>query len=154
MLSLQNLEKTTEKRKRIGRGGDQGGTSGKGHKGQKARSGGNISPAFEGGQMALSRRLPKRGFNNKRFATQVQIINLQDLQHHFEDGATVDRAALFGKRLVKKTGNVLIKVLGKGTLSKKLTIRLDLMSKSAREAIIQAGGKVQGVEELESGTAA
>ncbi len=156
MLSLNNLAKIKKDRKRIGRGGDSGGTSGRGHKGQKARSGGNISPAFEGGQMALTRRLPKRGFKNTRFATEICIVNLVDLERHFEEGALVDQESLAAKRLVKKATRVHVKVLGKGVLTKKLTVQVQQLSASAKEAITKAGGEIKAVVQGEpnSGNAA
>ncbi len=143
MLSLSNLPKLKKDRKRRGRGGDSGGTSGRGHKGQNARSGGGVKASFEGGQMALSRRLPKRGFNNTRFAPEVAIVNLTDLDRCFEDGAIVDRTALVEKRLVKKASRVQVKVLGKGVLTKKLTVTANRFSASAQEAITKAGGEVK-----------
>ena len=150
MLSLNNLQKIKKERKRRGRGGDSGGTSGRGHKGQNSRSGGGVSAAFEGGQMALSRRLPKRGFNNTRFAAEIAIVNLSDLERCFEDGTNVDRAALVEKRLVKKAARVQVKILGKGVLSKKLTVSANHFSASAKEAIAKAGGEIKVALEGES----
>ena len=150
MLSLNNLQKIKKERKRIGRGGDSGGTSGRGHKGQNARSGGGVKASFEGGQMALSRRLPKRGFKNTRFAAVIAIVNLADLDRLFEDGAVVDRAALVAKRLVKKASRVQVKILGKGELSKKLMVSANHFSASAKEAIMKAGGEIKAVVEGES----
>ena len=147
MMQLNQLEKITKKRKRVGRGGDHGGTSGRGHKGQKARSGGKVKASFEGGQMPLSRRIPKRGFNNI-FKKEVVIINLEALEHHFDANAVVDRTSLFTKGVVKGKSNFFIKILGKGSLSKALDVRADFFSASAREAIEKAGGKVQSGEEI------
>ena len=131
-----------KKRKRIGRGtgSGHGQTSGKGHKGQKARSGGSVPPGFEGGQMPLTRRLPKRGFVNplrKKWA----IINLSDLAR-FQQGSTVDFQALRQSGLVKGKYDG-IKLLGKGTVSYPLVLRVDRISQSAREKIESSGGKVE-----------
>ena len=148
MLSLNNLKSVSKDRKRIGRGGDCGGTSGRGHKGQKARSGvgGELKPWFEGGQMALSRRLPKRGFVN-RFRKDVRIINLVDLETKFSDGDVVNLDSLVSKRMVKGKGKFFIKVLGNGSLTKKLIVQVDKVSKVAGELIVKAGGKVELVRE-------
>ncbi len=149
MLSLSNLESTSKRRKRIGRGGDKGGTSGKGHKGQKARSGvsGELKGWFDGGQMGLARRLPKRGFSNNRFKKEFIIVNLQDLENKFSAGDTVDLKSLVKKGLIKAHGKVLIKILGFGALSKSLIVVADKLSKSAKEQIEKAGGKVELVRE-------
>jgi large subunit ribosomal protein L15 len=129
-------------RKRIGRGHGSGWgkTSGKGHKGQKARSGGSIRPGFEGGQMPLQRRLPKRGFNNI-FADKPVAINVADLAA-FADGAVVDNAALIEKGIVKKSVSK-VKVLGNGELNTKLTVKLAAFSESAKQKIEAAGGKAE-----------
>jgi large subunit ribosomal protein L15 len=128
--------------KRLGHGesSGKGKTSGKGHKGQKARSGGSIRLGFEGGQMPLIRRLPKRGFNNKAFKTVYAIVNLADL-NAFDDGATVDEAALRKANLIrgKFAG---LKILGTGELAKKLTISADKISEGARAKVEKAGGTV------------
>ena len=128
--------------KRIGRGHGSGNgkTAGKGHKGQKARSGGGTRPGFEGGQMPLQRRVPKRGFNNI-FAEEWAVINLSALEA-FEDDAVVDAAVLSEKGIVKKAG-LPIKVLGNGKLTKKLTVKLNAFSASAAEKINSAGGKAE-----------
>ncbi|MGB8367244.1 MAG: 50S ribosomal protein L15, partial [Candidatus Babeliales bacterium] len=97
MFRLENLVPLGKKRKRVGRGGSRGGTSGKGHKGQKARSGGGIAPAFEGGQMPLHRRLPKRGFTNARFKKVIEIVNLKHLDKIFNEGETVSKKILIEK---------------------------------------------------------
>ena len=133
---------STKEPKRIGRGHGSGNgkTAGKGHKGQKARAGHGMRAGFEGGQMPLQRRVPKRGFNNI-FAEKWVAINLTALDA-FEDGATVDVAALAEKGIVKKT-NVPVKVLGNGKLSKKLTVKLNAFSASAAEKIASAGGKAE-----------
>ena len=133
---------STKEAKRIGRGHGSGNgkTAGKGHKGQKSRSGHGMRPGFEGGQMPLQRRIPKRGFNNI-FAEEWAAINLSALEV-FEDGATVDAAALADKGIVKKA-NLPIKVLGNGKLTKKLTVKLNAFSASAAEKINSVGGKAE-----------
>ena len=126
--------------KRIGRGpaSGQGKTAGKGHKGQKARAGRGMNPGFEGGQMPLQRRLPKRGFNNI-FAKEIAIVNLAALEEMFENGAVIDTEALLSSGLVKKELDG-IKVLGHGELTKKFTVKANAFSKSAKEKIEAAGG--------------
>ncbi len=133
---------SNSKSKRIGRGHGSGWgkTSGKGHKGQKARSGGSIRPGFEGGQMPLSRRLPKRGFNNI-FAAKPVAINVSDLAK-FDNGAVVDTAALIEKGIIKKADNG-VKVLGHGELNVKLTVKLAAFSETAKQKIEAAGGNVE-----------
>ena len=127
------------KRKGRGHGSGNGKTAGYGHKGQKARSG--AKPAgFEGGQMPLQRRLPKRGFNNI-FATKYATITLSDLEK-FEAGSTVDTQALLDKGIIKKALDG-VKVLGNGTLTKELTVKLAAYSASAKENIEKAGGKAE-----------
>ena len=128
------------KRKGRGAGSGNGKTAGKGHKGQKARSGGGVRPGFEGGQMPLQRRVPKRGFNNI-FAVKPESINVEVL-NRFEDGAVVDAEALKAAGIVKKIENG-VKVLGRGELTKKLTVRLTAFSETAKEKIEQAGGKAE-----------
>lgn len=139
---LSPAEGSTKESKRIGRGHGSGNgkTAGKGHKGQKARAGHGQRPGFEGGQMPLQRRVPKRGFNNI-FAEEVIAINIGALEA-FDDEAVVDAAALVEKGIVKKA-NVKIKVLGNGKLSKKLTVKLNAFSASASEKIAAAGGKAE-----------
>lgn len=141
MFSLSNLFKLVKKRKVVGRGGSRGGTSGKGHKGQKARSGGSVSPAFEGGQMPLHRRLPKRGFNNYRFRRNVEIVSLNQLEEKFSDGDIVNRDVLIEKGLIKGKEGYVLKVLGGKTLSKKLNITADAFSSSAQSKITELGGE-------------
>ena len=128
--------------KRIGRGHGSGNgkTAGKGHKGQKARAGHGFRPGFEGGQMPLSRRLPKRGFNNI-FAAKPVAINVSDLAK-FDNGAVVDTAALIEKGIVKKADNG-VKVLGNGELNVKLTVKLAAFSEKAKQKIEAAGGNVE-----------
>lgn len=135
---------STKEHFRVGRGHGSGNgkTAGKGHKGQNARSGGGVRPGFEGGQMPLSRRLPKRGFNNFNFATRYAIVNLSDLENKFEDGAVVDTDALIASGLVNKQYDG-VKVLGNGEISKKLTVKAAAFSQSAKEKIEAAGGKAE-----------
>jgi large subunit ribosomal protein L15 len=132
------------RRKRLGCGESSGlgKTSGRGHKGQKARSGGGVRTGFEGGQMPLHRRLPKKGFSNVRFRLNVAVVNVAQLNAKFEDGATVDRASLQASGLVGKRHDA-IKILGKGELERKLTVAVDAVSASAREKIEKAGGAVE-----------
>ncbi len=127
-------------RKGRGAGSGNGKTAGKGHKGQKARSGGGVRPGFEGGQMPLARRLPKRGFNNI-FAVKYAVVNVADL-NKFEDGAVVDAETLKAAGVLKKTLDG-VKVLGNGEISKKLTVKAAKFSTSAKEKIEQAGGKAE-----------
>lgn len=128
--------------KRIGRGAGSGNgkTAGKGHKGQKARAGHGMRPGFEGGQMPLQRRIPKRGFKNI-FATKYAIINLSAL-NRFEDGATVDADALLAAGIISKAYDG-VKVLANGTLTKKLTVKAAAYSESAKSKIEEAGGKAE-----------
>ena len=150
MVALNKRKKLTKDRKRVGRGGDLGGTSGRGHKGQKSRSGPKIKASFEGGQMPLSRRLPKRGFNNSRFKQEVVVVNLRDLETRFAEGDVVDRATLFKHGIIKGNGKFLVKILGNGSLSKKLTVFADQYSKSAIDAITKVGGQIGKIEESHS----
>ena len=127
-------------RKGRGTGSGNGKTAGKGHKGQNARSGGGVRPGFEGGQLPLYRKLPKRGFYN-RFATVYSIVNVEAL-NAFEDGAVVDLEALTEKGIIRKEYDGL-KVLGRGEITKKLTVKAKIFSASAKEKIEAAGGKVE-----------
>ncbi|MDR2090772.1 MAG: 50S ribosomal protein L15 [Clostridiales bacterium] len=131
------------KPKRIGRGigSGMGKTSTKGHKGQWARSGGGVRPGFEGGQMPITRRLPKRGFTNI-YKKEYTVVNVSDLEI-FENGATVNLETLVGAGLVKKVEAYGIKVLGNGELTKKLTVEAKKFSKSAVDIIEKAGGKAE-----------
>lgn len=144
-MKLNELTKvpgSTTEAKRIGRGHGSGNgkTAGKGHKGQKARAGHGFRPGFEGGQMPLQRRIPKRGFNNI-FATEVSVINVRDL-NKFEDGATVDVAALIDAGIVRRnTENV--KVLSNGELTKAVTVKVSAYSEAAKAKIEAAGGKAE-----------
>ena len=129
-------------RKGRGPGSGNGKTAGKGHKGQNARSGGGVRPGFEGGQLPLYRKLPKRGFNN-RFAVNYAIVNVAAL-NNFEDGAVVDMEALVAAKIVRKPLDGL-KVLGNGELTKKLTVKATVFSATAKEKIEAAGGKTEEV---------
>ncbi|MEE1003617.1 MAG: 50S ribosomal protein L15 [Acutalibacteraceae bacterium] len=141
---LAPAQGSVKESKRIGRGAasGQGKTAGKGHKGQKARSGGGVRPGFEGGQMPLARRIPKRGFNNI-FAKKIVAINLSSL-NVFDDGAVVTADALVEKGVIKKVYDG-VKVLGNGKVEKKLTVQATAFSASAKEAIEAAGGKAEEV---------
>ena len=129
-------------RKGRGPGSGNGKTAGKGHKGQNARSGGGVRPGFEGGQLPLYRRLPKRGFTN-RFAKNYTIVNL-DVLNCFEDGTVVDAALLLAEGIVSTVRDG-IKVLGKGEITKKLTVKAAVFSASAQEKIEAVGGKTEVV---------
>ena len=129
-------------RKGRGPGSGNGKTAGKGHKGQNARSGGGVRPGFEGGQLPLYRKLPKRGFTNI-FATKYAIVNVEKL-NAFEDGAVVDVNALLEKKIIRKELDGL-KVLGGGEITKKITVKAAIFSASAKEKIEAAGGKAEVV---------
>ncbi len=133
----------TKERKRLGRGvgSGLGKTSGKGHKGQKARSGGGKGPMFEGGQLPLFKRLPKRGFSNAKFKTTYAVINLDDL-NKFDNEATVTPEILKEMGLLKQQLDG-VKVLGNGTLEKKLHVQANKFSKEAKEQIEKLGGKAE-----------
>ena len=132
-------------RKGRGVGTGNGKTSGRGHKGQNSRAGGGVRPGFEGGQMPLYRRLPKRGFNNKRFALVYIEINVSAL-NYFEDGAVVDAAALDASGVINLPKvNDGIKILGQGDLTKKLVVKANAFTASAKEKIEKAGGSVEEV---------
>lgn len=133
--------KTPAKRLGRGIGSGLGKTSGKGHKGQWARSGGGVRPGFEGGQMPLARRLPKRGFTSN-FRKEYSIVNVSDL-NIFEDGAVVTAVELLVSGILSKIEPYGVKVLGSGTLSKKLTVKAAKFSKSAEEIIKNAGGNAE-----------
>ena len=130
-------------RKGRGAGSGNGKTAGKGHKGQNARSGGGVRPGFEGGQLPLYRKLPKRGFNNSRFAKQYTEVNVQAL-NKFNDGEVVDSAALLKMGIVKVVVDG-VKILGEGELTKKLTVKAAVFSASAKEKIEAVGGKTEVV---------
>lgn len=140
---LSPVEGSKKDAKRIGRGHGSGWgkTAGKGHKGQKARSGGGVRPGFEGGQMPLQRRVPKRGFNNI-FRKKIVALNLKQLETKFDNGAVVDVEALRNAGLVKNSFDG-VKILGNGELTKSLTVKVDGFSAAAKEAIEKAGGKAE-----------
>lgn len=131
------------KRVRVGRGlgSGLGKTSGKGHKGQNARAGGGVRPGFEGGQMPIYRRLPKRGFNNERFAKEYAEVNVEQL-NRFDNGAVVDPVSLIEAGILKNVRDG-IRILGNGQLEKSLTVKANGFTKSAQEKIEAAGGKVE-----------
>ena len=130
-------------RKGRGAGSGNGKTAGKGHKGQNARSGGGVRPGFEGGQLPLYRKLPKRGFNNARFGKQYSVINVEAL-NKFNDGDVVDSAALLLNGMIDSVCDG-VKVLGEGELTKKLTVKAKVFSASAKEKIEAVGGKTEVV---------
>jgi large subunit ribosomal protein L15 len=136
---------STKNRKRLGRGrgSGQGKTSGKGHKGLNARSGGGARPGFEGGQMPLYRRLPKRGFLPYGGKTEFAIVNVGDLSDRFAAGSVVDPDALVGSRLIHKSGRASVKVLGDGDVAHALTVRAHKVSEGAKQKIEAAGGRVE-----------
>ena len=140
---LRPSQGSKKNKKRLGRGqgSGYGGTSGKGHKGQNSRSGGGVRPGFEGGQMPLQRRLPKRGFTNI-FALKVAEVNLRDLERCFEAGTVVDERALVDAGVVKGRYDV-IKLLAKGDLSKSLTVKVNRASESAKTKVEAAGGTLE-----------
>jgi large subunit ribosomal protein L15 len=147
-MDLSNLSPapgSRKSRKRLGRGTGSGlgKTSGRGHKGRGARSGGNTHPRFEGGQMPLQRRLPKRGFHNP-FRREYAVVNLARLEAVFESGAVVDAAALAEHGLVRAGRPV--KVLGQGELSKSLTVKAHAFSESAKARITAAGGSAEVID--------
>ena len=137
--SLRPPAGSRKKRKRVGRGGDHGGTSCRGNKGQNARSGGGTRPSFEGGQMPLTRRLPKRGFHNP-FRRIVAVINVGQLGS-FPMGTVIDEELLLKSGLIKRKVEA-VKILGEGELEHALSVRVALISKGARDKIIKAGGSI------------
>ena len=142
---LSPAEGSTQEKFRKGRGAGSGNgkTAGKGHKGQNARSGGGVRPGFEGGQLPLYRKLPKRGFNNFRFGKKYAVINVQSL-NKFNDGEVVDCAALLASGVINAIYDG-VKVLGEGELTKKLTVKAAVFSASAKEKIEAVGGKTEVV---------
>ena len=146
-MELNNMRpakgaKTASKRLGRGIGSGLGKTSGKGHKGQWARSGGGVRPGFEGGQMPLVRRIPKRGFNNI-YKKEYSIVNVDDLNEKFNDGDVVNAETLLEKGVLSKIEAYGVKVLGNGELSKKLTVQANKFTGSAAQKIEQAGGKAE-----------
>ena len=144
---LSPAENSVKKGFRKGRGAGSGNgkTAGKGHKGQNARSGGGVRPGFEGGQLPLYRKLPKRGFNNSRFAKVYTVINLDVIEKLFNEGDVVDAAALLAKGVVSSVAADGVKVLGNGNLTKNITVKATVFSATAKEKIEAAGGKTEVV---------
>ena len=136
---------STRKRKRVGRGrgSGTGKTSGRGHKGLKARSGGGSRPGFEGGQMPLYRRLPKRGFLPHGTRTEFALVKVKDLSARFPAGSVVDPDALVEAGLIKKSGRGAVKVLGDGAIGHALTVKTHKISESARQKLEAAGGRIE-----------
>lgn len=144
--SLRPAENSRFSKKRLGRGigSGVGKTSGKGHKGQNARSGGGVRVGFEGGQMPLIRKLPRRGFTNAQFRKHYSVINVSDL-NKFENGSVVDTQALLDRRILSKVEEYGVKVLGNGKLEKALTVKLNKFSETAKKKIVEANGTVEEV---------
>ncbi|MGB9779950.1 50S ribosomal protein L15 [Caldanaerobacter sp.] len=140
---LKPAEGSTKKKKRVGRGigSGHGKTSGRGHKGQNARSGGGVRPGFEGGQMPLTRRIPKRGFTNI-FKKEYAIVNVGTLEERFEDGAEITPEVLIDNGIIKDVKDG-VKILGDGELTKKFTVKAHKFSQSALEKIQAVGGKAE-----------
>jgi len=136
-------EGANKKKRIVGRGSSsgRGTTAGRGNKGQQSRSGGKVYVGFEGGQMPLYRRIAKRGFSNYPFRKEYEVFNLRDLEGKYADGETVNRESLVLKGMLKKA-SALVKVLGDGEISKKVTVDVDKVSASAKEKIEKAGGTV------------
>ena len=147
LLELSPAAGSTKEAFRKGRGAGSGNgkTAGKGHKGQNARSGGGVRPGFEGGQLPLYRKLPKRGFNNSRFAKVYTVINLDLIEKLFDEGDVVDAAALLAKGVVSGVAADGVKVLGNGDLTKNLTVKAAVFSATAKEKIEAVGGKTEVV---------
>jgi large subunit ribosomal protein L15 len=145
---------STKKRKRIGRGpgSGHGKTSGKGHKGLNARSGGGVRPGFEGGQMPLYRRLPKRGFLPYGGKTEFAIVNVGDLAARFAAGSVVDPESLAASGLIRKSGRGAVKVLGDGDVAHALTVRAHKISEGAKQKLEAAGGRVEALPGKGAGT--
>ena len=143
---LSPQEGSVKKRFRKGRGAGSGNgkTAGKGHKGQNARSGGGVRPGFEGGQLPLYRKLPKRGFKNFLFGKVYTVVNVESL-NKFNDGEVVDAAALLAKGIISDVAKNGVKVLGEGELTKNLTVKAAVFSGSAKEKIEAVGGKTEVV---------
>jgi large subunit ribosomal protein L15 len=148
MNELSNLKPapgSVKKTKRVGRGpgSGHGKTSGKGHKGQKARSGPKIAPSFEGGQMPMNRRLPKRGFTNT-FKKQIATLNLDELDRMAQEASEINVLVWVAEGRIKKAKDG-VKILGRGELSRPLTVRAHLFSHAAKEKILSAGGKIEEI---------
>ncbi len=151
-MNITELMKKTKQvkyknRKRVGRGPGSGNgkTAGRGHRGQNVRSGGKVRPGFEGGQMPLYRRLPKKGFKNARHKKEYYVINVCVLMKSFEKDSLVDIPALEEKKLLKNRGRMPVKILGQGDITVPLTVKANAFSKSAEEKITKAGGKIEVV---------
>ena len=147
-MKLHNLSpaqgaNTSEKRLGRGIGSGLGKTSGKGHKGQWARSGGGVRPGFEGGTMPLTHRIPKRGFKNALFKKVYSIVNVETLEKNFDNGAVVNAEVLYEKGIISKIEEYGLKVLGNGELTKSLTVQAKKFTESAAKKITEAGGKVE-----------
>ncbi|MDO5562977.1 MAG: 50S ribosomal protein L15 [Synergistaceae bacterium] len=144
ICDLAPAEGSRKTKKRLGQGlgSGQGKTAGKGHKGQKARKSPDIRANFEGGQMPLARRIPKRGFSNFRFAVKYEVVNVAELEDRFEAGAEVNAVVLYELRLISAPDKP-VKILGVGDLSKNLTVHADAFSASAAKKIEAAGGKAE-----------
>jgi len=142
-FNLYAPEGANKNKRIVGRGSSsgRGTTAGRGNKGQQSRSGGKVYVGFEGGQMPLYRRIAKRGFSNYPFRMDYEVFNLRDIETRYENGETVNRESLVMKGLLKKV-SALVKVLGDGQLTKKLTVNVDKVSASAKEKIEKAGGIV------------
>jgi large subunit ribosomal protein L15 len=150
MTTLHNLTSAGKDRKRVGRGGSRGGTSGRGHKGQKARTSGTVRIGFEGGQMPLYRRIPKRGFSNVPFKNNIHIVDIALLEKLFSQEQEITREMLIEKRAVimrKTNARGLIKLLGNSSMTKKFIVHADLCSQAARVAIEKVGGEVRSIKE-------
>lgn len=143
MFKLNERTPLVKKKKRVGRGGSRGGTAGKGHKGQKARSGAGrkLNSGFEGGQMPLHRRLPKRGFNNELFRDERVFVTLDQLEQNFDANQTVTKDLLSKKGLIKSS-KATVKLLANGQISKKLVVEIDACSGAALEKVTACGGNV------------
>ena len=142
---LRPAKGSRKKRKRRGRGPSSGSgkTSGRGHKGLKARSGGGARPGFEGGQMPLFRRIPKRGFLPYGGKTEFAVVNVNDLSARFAAGSVVDPTGLVEAGLIKKSGRRAVKVLGDGAVAHALTVKAHRVSESAKAKLVAAGGRVE-----------
>lgn len=151
MLTLHTLQPNPgakHRKKRLGNGESSGlgKTCGKGNKGQKARSGGSIRPGFEGGQMPLHRRLPKKGFNNTRFQSKIAVVNVSQLEAFFDVDATINEDSLRARGLVQGACDA-VKLLGQGSVTKRFTVAVDFASASAREKITAVGGTLSVLSE-------
>ncbi len=149
-MELHNLTPTEKKRKRVGRGGSRGGTSGRGHKGQRARTSGNARPGYEGGQMPLYRRLPKRGFNNAMFQDETVIVGLTRINDAFNDGDEVTKDLLIERGVIKaqkSKKSFVVKILANGQIEKKLVVHAHAFSEAAKQAIESAGGEARVIQE-------